>query len=278
MTDFDAYLKNSPFAKELSAALNSAKEAGSILRNHFGNAIKSDNKLVDGQTLGLVTQADLESEQSIVKTLSAAFPSDTILGEESGLNCETQTDRIWVVDPLDGTNNFACGVPHFAISIALWENARPKLGVIHNPMTDDLFVCSAGEGAWHNTQRVSVNKNNELNQCLVGTGFYYDRGEMMQATLRSIEMIFQQNVLGIRRFGAAALDLAWVGTGRYGAFFEFQLAPWDFAAGMLLVQEAGGQVTTCSNLPLDLVKSSVLASNGYLHPQLHEIVSRFWNR
>src|SRR5690606_5223379 len=177
-----------------------------------------------------------------------------------------------IVDPLDGTNNFAHRIPHFAVSIAYYHNGSPVCGVVYNPLRDDWFTAVRGEGAWYNGQPARVSDERRLDQALVGVGFYYDRGAMMEATLAAIRDLFRCQIHGIRRFGTASLDLCQVGMGMFGAYFEFQLSPWDFAAGRLFVEQAGGRVTTCLGDALPLQKTTLLASNRLLHDAVLRVI------
>ena len=179
-----------------------------------------------------------------------------------------------MIDPLDGTNNFANGIPHFAVCAAYYRSGVAHCGVILDPMRGDLFTVEQGQGAYWNQERVHVCQSDQLNQTMLAVGFYYDRGPMMQATLKAIEELFQQNIHGIRRFGTAALDLVQVGLGRFGGVFEYELSPWDFAAARLFVEEAGGKITTCQGQRLPLEKTSVLATNGLLHDLMLPIVKK----
>ncbi|HAV30619.1 MAG TPA: inositol monophosphatase [Planctomycetaceae bacterium] len=252
---------------EFDVAVSAAREAGDILLSYFRASVNVREKGI----ADLVTDADVAAERCIAARISAAYPGHAILGEEEQAG-DTDAEYLWVVDPLDGTTNFAHGLPHFAVSIALLHRGQPQLGVVWNPARGDLYTAQLGAGAYHNGRRLQVNSEATMDQSLIGTGFYYDRGAMMEATLGAIGDCFRQNIHGIRRFGTAALDLAHVADGLYGAFFEFQLSPWDFAAGQLLVTEAGGRVTDCSGNPLPLRKSTILASNGLLHDQMLSIV------
>lgn len=252
---------------EFDVAVSAAREAGDILLSYFRASVNVREKGI----ADLVTDADVAAERCIAARISAAYPGHAILGEEEQAG-DTDAEYLWVVDPLDGTTNFAHGLPHFAVSIALLHRGQPQLGVVWNPARGDLYTAQLGAGAYHNGRRLHVNSEATMDQSLIGTGFYYDRGAMMEATLGAIGDCFRQNIHGIRRFGTAALDLAHVADGLYGAFFEFQLSPWDFAAGQLLVTEAGGRVTDCSGNPLPLRKSTILASNGLLHDQMLSIV------
>ena len=253
---------------EFQTAVAAAREAGQILLRYFG--IKMDARMKS--FANLVTDVDVAAERCIAAMISEVFPDHAIWGEEEQAG-DRNAEYLWVVDPLDGTTNYTHKIPHFAVSIALLHHGQPKMGIVWNPVREDLYAARLGGGAYHNGRRLHVNSEATLDQSLIGTGFYYDRGAMMEATLGAIGDCFRQNIHGIRRFGAASLDLAHVADGLYGAFFEYQLAPWDYAAGQLLVTEAGGRVTDCSGNPLAMRESTILASNGLLHDQMLSIVS-----
>ena len=252
---------------KLQTARRAAEAGGRVIARAFGQGVEVRSKAVSD----LVTDADLESERTIAEVIREDFPGHAVLGEETYRD-DASADDLWVVDPLDGTTNFAHGIPHFAVSIGYYRKGEPVAGVIFNPITEDWYWAIRGEGAFANGQRVNVSSAASLNQVLVGVGFYYDRGQMMEATLAAIRDLFRQDIHGIRRFGTASLDLVQVGTGRYGAFFEYELSPWDFGAGRLFVEEAGGRVTTCAGESLPLAKTSILASNGLLHEAVLKIV------
>ncbi len=252
---------------ELEVAREAARIGGDIIaqKYHVGSAIR------DKGVGNLVSDADLESEQAIVAFLNRECPGHAILAEEEHAD-QAVAEHLWIVDPLDGTNNFAHGIPHFAVSIAYYRHGEPVCGVIWNPIRDDWYEAVRGGGARHNGAEASVAGHQRLHETLIGVGFYYDRGAMMEATLRCLADLFRENIHGIRRFGTASLDLCHVGVGYYGGFFEYELSPWDFAAGALFVEEAGGRVTTTSGAPLPLAKSTLLASNGHLHDAILPIV------
>lgn len=254
---------------ELEVARRAAQVGGDVLSRYLHEGVEMREK----KTCDLVSDADVESERAIVEVIRESFPDHAILGEETYKD-DASAPKLWIIDPLDGTTNFAHNIPHFAVSIAYYEDGEPVCGVIHNPARGDWFHAVRGEGAFAGDQRVRVADHGELNESLVGVGFYYDRGAMMQATLGAIADLFGQQIHGIRRFGTASLDLVQVGCGMFGAFFEYELSPWDFAAGRLFVEEAGGRVTTCAGGPLPIEKSTVLASNGRLHDSVLEIVKR----
>ncbi len=255
---------------ELRTAGEAARVGGAVLAKYFQTGVIAEHKN-DKETYNLVSVADVEAEQAIVDVIRREFPDHAVLGEESHHD-DVKSEHLWVVDPLDGTTNFIHGIPHYAVSIAYYHQGQPKCGVVFNPSRDDWYEVTAGGGAFHNGKPVSVCRSETLDKVLVGVGFYYDRGEMMEATLAAVRDLFYAQIHGIRRFGTAALDLAQVGCGLFGAYFEYQLSPWDFAAGVLFVEEAGGRVTTSRGQPLPLRKTDLLASNGLLHDQVQRIV------
>ena len=259
---------------ELQVAEDAAKVAGKILCQHFHQKTKGTIKQdADGEQ-GLVTIADLESERAIVRAIAEKFPSHSILAEEEH-NELVSAEHLWVIDPLDGTNNFAHGISQFAVSIAYYQNGKPYCGVIHDPIHQNLYVAIAGQGSWHNGTAAKVSEHRSLNETMISTGFYYDRGKLMENTLAALNDFFRKQVLGVRRFGAATLDLVSVGLGHFGGHFEFTLSPWDYAAARLFVEEAGGRVTDCYGKPIGLKKCSVLASNSRLHDSMLKIVEQY---
>jgi myo-inositol-1(or 4)-monophosphatase len=258
---------------EAKVALEAARAAAEVIRRAFLQDVTVRAKESGGATYNLVSDTDLEAERVIAEVIGRAFPGDAVLGEESH-HGDAAARRLWVVDPLDGTNNFAHGIPHFAVSLAFYEEGQPVCGVIYNPIREDLYTAERGGGAFHNGKQVHVSPAERLDQALIGVGFYYDRGAMMEATLLAIRDLFRRNIHGIRRFGTASLDLCHVGCGLYGAFFEYTLSPWDFAAGALFVTEAGGRVTTARGESLRLEKTSLLASNGLIHEAALEVIRR----
>lgn len=253
---------------ELLVAVDAARQAGEIVANYFRTGVVMRHK----RPHDLVSDADVEAEQAIVAAIRRVYPRHEVLGEE-GHQGDVTADDLWIIDPLDGTNNFAHQVPHFAVSIAYYRRGQPVCGVVMNPLRDEWYTAVRGCGAWLNGKPVRVSEERGLNEVLVGVGFYYDRGAMMEATLSAIRELFRQQIHGIRRFGAASLDLCAVGQGLFGAFFEYRLSAWDFAAGRLFVEEAGGRVTTGHGDALPLAVTSVLASNGHLHDAMLQIVA-----
>jgi myo-inositol-1(or 4)-monophosphatase len=259
----------------LETATTAARIGGEILMRYFRDGVEIRNKsAAGGKTYDLVSDADIESEQAVAGLLRDAYPGHELLGEEALSSGSTDAEHLWVIDPLDGTNNFAHQLPHFAVSIAYYHRGQAVVGVVLNPARDELFTAVRGAGAFRDGQPVRVSDAATLAKTLIGCGFYYDRGAMMRSTLAAIEQFFGQDIHGIRRFGTAALDLCQVGCGQFGGFFEYQLSPWDFAAGRLFVEQAGGEITDARGGPLNLETTSVLASNGKLHQQMLQITSR----
>ncbi len=257
---------------ELAVAITAAQRAGRVIVDYFHQGVEMRSK----GTSDLVSNADLEAEQVIAETIRTTFPSHAIMAEET-IQESADSEHLWIFDPLDGTNNFAHRIPHFAVSIGYVRSGVAQGGVIVNPMTGDWHVTWKGKGAWHDGQRCFVNKQNRLDQTMIAVGFYYDRGLMMEATLRAIGDFFRRNIHGVRRMGTASLDLAMLGRGLFGLYFEYQLSPWDHAAGALFVEEAGGKLSDCQggSLPFDR-KSSLLATNGMLHDASLLIVQNQW--
>lgn len=249
-------------------AVRAAQAGGNVLANAFGGNIRIDAKA----PADFVSEADLASERAVVDVVRSAFPDHQIIAEESHRG-QADAEHVWVIDPLDGTTNFVHGIPHSAVSVAYYQFGEPRVGVVYNPMRNDLFRAVKGQGAFANGRQVSVCPTESLADVLIGVGFYYDRGVMMEATLAAVGDLFRQQIHGVRRFGTAALDLCLVGCGSVGAFFEYQLSPWDFAAGRLFVEEAGGVVTTCGGGDLPLASSSVLAAAPGLYDEVLSIVS-----
>lgn len=263
---------NDPLVEVAVAAANAG---GQVTSKYFANlaSLEVADKTRQEESQGLVTNADLEAEKAIAAVILAAFPDHQILGEEEQQG-SVDAEHLWVVDPLDGTNNFAHGIPHYAVSIGYYRDGKAQCGAILQPETGDLFTTARGAGAFKNGKRVEVNRQTELNQAMLAVGFYYDRGRMMRSTLAAMDEFFGHDIHGFRRMGTAALDLVGVGLGQFGGYFEFTLSPWDFAAAALFVEEAGGKVTTCQGEELPLAKTSILATNKSLHPSMLEILQR----
>jgi myo-inositol-1(or 4)-monophosphatase len=250
-------------------AIATAREAGAILRAKLGQVAVEFKGLVD-----LVTEADRASETLIGGRLAAAFPDHRILGEEGiarAAGSAGDGGLTWVVDPLDGTTNFSHGYPHFAISIALALNEVVVLGVVYDPMRDELFVAERGRGATLNDRAIRVSAVDTLIRALLATGFSYDLGD--RPAQPEIWNDFQGQTQGIRRDGAAALNLCYVAAGRLDGFWEQPLQPWDMAAGALIVEEAGGVVSGYAGGGFDPFGRGITAGNPAIHPLLVETVA-----
>jgi myo-inositol-1(or 4)-monophosphatase len=267
-------------SRELQVAEEAARVGGAIASRFFREefAVYTKSSAAGKVEYNLVSEADLEAETAIVAVIRKAFPDHAVLGEElhggDGVSESVlKSQHLWIVDPIDGTNNFVHRIPHFGVSVAYYHDGQPACGVMGNPSHDDWFIAARGQGAFHNGQRAQVTDNSRLEEALIGFGYYYDRGAMMEATLAAVGDLLRRNIHGVRRMGAATLDLAYVGLGCFGAFFEYELAPWDFAVGRLFVEEAGGKVTTGRGESVPLAKTSILASNGLLHEAVLELIA-----
>jgi myo-inositol-1(or 4)-monophosphatase len=247
-----------------------AREAGALLMTYFQQNVKVEYK----GDADLVTIADRKSEALIRERIRKYWPTHDVLGEEQGL-VDTGSDYRWYVDPLDGTTNFAHGFPVFCVSMALEYKGRRIAGVIYDPTRDELFTAEQGSGASLNQQRVSVSKISNLAECLVGTGFPSHKRH------KNPNIFFYHQITlrthGVRRAGSAALDLCNVACGRFDGFWEFNLNPWDTAAGVLIVEEAGGRITDFSGGPFQLNSRETLASNGLVHSALLSEFERIFN-
>lgn len=249
----------------LSIATQIAHQAGGILKSYWGNLRSIQEKDFPGD---LVTEADKQSEQLIVNTLQKKFPSHQILAEESGLFAK-ESDFTWVVDPLDGTTNYAHQYPMVAISIALLHKNTPIIGIVYNPLTEEFFSAVQGLGASLNQIPIHVSSCTTLKDSLLATGFAYDRRDTTDNNYAEFCRL-SHLTQGIRRAGAASLDLAYVACGRLDGYWERGLKAWDMAAGSLLVQEAGGRASSYDLAPIDWSSGRILASNGLLHEQMSQ--------
>jgi len=238
-----------------------AREAGACLREHFGREADVRKK---GE-LDLVTQADEAAEALVVAGIAAAFPHDSILAEE-GSRRDGDSGWRWIIDPLDGTTNFAHRFPHFSVSIALERDGRVTDGIVYDPIKEEWFEAHAGEGATRNGEPIRVAARDDLGEALAVTGFSYDRRQRLPQLLNRVARMLS-HCQGFRRLGSAALDLAYIACGRYDVFLEDGLNAWDIAAGQLLVAEAGGAVCLLDGSPLDLRRGQILATNPALRDQ-----------
>ncbi len=218
-----------------------------------------------------VSASDINSEKTLCYELSKARPNYGFLLEESGVIPGEDTEHTWIIDPLDGTTNFLHGVPHFAISIGLKKKNEIVAGVIYDPIKDEMFVAEKGRGAFMNDRRLRVSGRKEFPNCLLGTGVTMANPQYHRAFLNSIEKVLPVSA-GLRRMGAASLDLAYVAAGRLDGYWEYTLKPWDVAAGIVLVREAGGVITQIDGKPKEADEGTVLAGNPFVQEQLLKIL------
>ncbi|MER2599091.1 MAG: inositol monophosphatase family protein [Caldilineales bacterium] len=248
----------------LEVAIGLVRQAGALLREgHRSGAGQTDNK---SSSVDLVTAYDLASEQLISAGLRAQFPDHAIHGEENGGELPAH-GPIWVIDPLDGTTNFAHGFPVFSVTVALLLDRTPVLGVIYDPLRDELLWAEQGRGAWCDGRRMQVAEADTLSQCLLATGFPYDRAATADNNLAEFSY-FMPKTRGVRRAGSAALDIGWVAAGRLNGYWERGVQVWDVAAGVLMVREAGGVVTTYQGDPWQPGDRFIVAASRSLHPIL----------
>jgi myo-inositol-1(or 4)-monophosphatase len=248
----------------LDIATEAALVAGAILQSYWGNLELIREK---GRPGDLVTEADAGAEAAVLNVIQRHFPDHKILAEESGAQGNPESPFLWAIDPLDGTTNFAHQYPFSATSIALLKDGVPQVGVIFDPFHQELFRAAKGLGATRNRQPIRVSKTQALADSLLVTGFAYDRRET--ADNNYAEFCYLTHLTqGVRRGGSAALDLAYVACGRLDGYWERGLSPWDIAAGVVLLEEAGGQVTAYNQSPFDLASGRILATNGQIHQAL----------
>lgn len=257
----------------LSFAIEAARDAGNALLRRFEGEFEVATK---SSAIDLVTTADREAEALIVDRIRASFPDHAILAEEGGAivggGLAGEDGVHWIIDPLDGTTNFAHGIPHFCVSIGVWEDGAPAVGVVHDPMRGETFFARRGEGTVLETprgphRRLEVAAGERLDEALIATGFAYRRRSGGPDNLAEFCRMVPQ-IRGIRRAGSAALDLAYVAAGRLGGYWEHSLSPWDTAAGALLITEAGGVLSRIDGGPWTPWEASVVAAGPALHPRL----------
>jgi len=253
--------------KPQQLAIEAARAAGRILRDR---PLGSRNVRSKGPGVDLVTQYDEACEEAIRAVLERGMPGVAVLGEEGGGGAEDAVR--WVVDPLDGTNNFVHGIPWYGVSIALEVSGRIDVGVVFDPIRDAAYAATRGEGAWCDGQRLMVSAETSLSEAMVATGFPTDRRERAKRYTQVLERVLPR-VRGLRRMGSAALDLAMVAAGQMDAFWEEDLARWDVAAGVLLVEEAGGCISQVGGGPIDLGAPAPVAGNPALHDELAALLN-----
>lgn len=260
-----------PLHPMLNIAIKAARAAGAII-----NRASLDLDLLKVATKSpndFVTEVDRAAELAVIETLLAAYPGHGILAEESGREHGARdSEYVWIIDPLDGTTNFIHGFPVYAVSIALAYRGKVEQGVVYDPSRNDLFYASKGRGAYLNERRLRVSRRTRLAESLIGTGFPFRRGDNFKRYLRMFEAVSQQ-CAGLRRPGAAALDLCYVAAGWYDGFFETGLSPWDVAAGSLLVTEAGGLIGNFTGESDFLFQREIVAGNPKVYGQLVRLLA-----
>ncbi|UFS69627.1 inositol monophosphatase [Geomonas sp. RF6] len=252
----------------LEAAVGAAREAGKLQKE----LLWSDFSISHKGEVDLVTEVDRRCEEMVVARLREATPDFGFLAEENQYQ-DGSTSHRWVIDPVDGTTNYAHGFPWFCVSIALEVEGSPVLGVIYHVMMDELFTAIRGKGAYLNGKKMQVSQHEPLKGCLLATGFPYDRTWDNENNFNHF-CAFHMETRGVRRAGAAALDLAYVAAGRLDGFWECKLKPWDVAAGVLLVAEAGGVVTNYAGEAYSIYDHRVVASNGRIHKDMIGVLAR----
>jgi myo-inositol-1(or 4)-monophosphatase len=251
------------------AAVKAAYKGSEVLVKKFGHIQQVRKK----GAIDLVTEADTESEAVIIKTLREVYPDHSFLAEESGHSADAGSNRCqWIVDPLDGTTNFAHQLPLFCISIALAVEEKLRVGVVLNPIAGELFSAVKGQGAELNGYPIRASRITKLSESLLVTGFPYDVASRMDEIIRRFDGCIRA-AQGVRRLGSAALDLCYVACGRFEAFWEQNLKPWDTAAGVLIATEAGATVTDFNHQPFDINGNEILASNTHLHRQMVAVLA-----
>jgi myo-inositol-1(or 4)-monophosphatase len=255
----------------LNVMIAAARKAARALKRDFGEVEKLQVSMKG--PANFVTAADRRAEETLFQELSRARPGYGFLGEEGGRREGADKTHTWIVDPLDGTTNFLHGIPQFAISIALEREDAIVAGLVYNPATEELFLAEKGKGAFLNDQRIRVAARKRLVDSVIACGLpHHGRGDIALAHRET--MAVQEQVAGLRRFGAAALDLAWVAAGRLDAYWERNLQSWDMAAGLILVREAGGFVSDCDGREDMMVNGDIVAGNEAIHKDLLRLLKQ----
>ncbi len=257
----------------LNIAVKAARAAGAIINR--ASLDLDVLKVAAKSTNDFVTEVDRAAEQAIIDTLLGAYPGHAILAEESGRERGARdSDYLWIIDPLDGTTNFIHGFPVYAVSIALAHRGKVEQAVVYDPARNDLFVASKGRGAFLNDRRLRVSKRTRIQDALIGTGFPFRKGDNFKRYVKMFEEVMQ-HCAGLRRPGAAALDLCYVAAGWYDGFFETGLSPWDIAAGSLMVTEAGGLIGNFTGEADFLYQREVVAGNPKVYGQLVQLLAPY---
>ena len=244
-----------------------ASEASKKIKTFLSEGFKIDMK----GPANLVTEADIAAEKIIVESIRETFPHHSFLGEESE-KADLDSENLWVIDPIDGTTNFTHGVPVVGISIAFSHKGELLTGCVLNPFTGDLYSAVKGLGATLNENKISVSKAQNITESLIATGFFYGQDDRLADSLQIAKSLIDRKCHGIRRMGAASIDLCYVACGLFDGYYELKLHPWDFAAGTLIVREAGGKVVNVSGENLKLTDEQLIATNGIIESELLDVV------
>jgi len=255
--------------KMLNFAIQTAKGAGAILMEHFGNISSYEHK---STPIDLLTIADTQSEAFIVNKIKTTFPDHHIIAEESTV-VENNSDYRWVIDPLDGTTNFVHSLPIFAVSIGLQYKGETILGAVYNPAADKCFWAEKNGGAFLNGKTIHISSTTTLSISLLVTGFPYTHDDSWLKGFDIFKELYGKTQ-GVRRLGAASLDFCFVAMGRFEGFWEFGLEPWDVCAGGLIVKEAGGKVSDWDGSPMPFSGNRVLATNGHIHGEMMDVLRK----
>lgn len=254
----------------LERILYIAREAGNIIREGFGKNFSVEFKTNESN---LVTEIDQKSEKLIKEFIAKEFPTHSILAEESG-STKGKSEYLWVIDPLDGTTNFAHGLPIFSVSIGVQKNGETIYGAVYDVMRDAMYSAEMGSGAYCDSQKISISKNDNLKRSVLVTGFPYDIADNPNNAIERFGA-FLRNSRAVRRLGSAAIDLCYVASGVFDGYWEVSLHPWDMCAGQLLVEEAGGVVTNFQNEKMNIYSKQILATNGFVHNKMIEILNKY---
>ncbi|MBF0360777.1 MAG: inositol monophosphatase [Oligoflexia bacterium] len=256
-----------------------AKSTSKILLKYFRSQMQVKNKIKDKKNYGVVTKADILAEKYIIKEILKKYPQSEFIAEESvdpskaweGKKVLSRDNLLWVIDPLDGTTNFASGIGWFSISIGVLYKGKIISGVIYHPVLDEMFSAYEGNGSYLNYKKIHVSKNEKMKDAVLATGFYYMRSKKLHREIVRFEKV-SNKVRDVRRFGSAALDIAYTSCGRYDGFFEFGLAPWDVAAGIIIAEEAGATISNYQNKKTNIYEKNIVISNGKIHNNLVKIL------
>ncbi len=246
---------------------NTILAAGNILLKSRKKNLKIEKK----ENAGYVTEADLECEKFIIESISNEFPGHSVLAEEGGEQLG-HGEYKWIIDPLDGTTNFVHGLPCFCVSIACEYKDEIIIGAIYNPVTNELFFAEKGKGAYLNDEQITVSKKERVSDSLLATGFYYHKGEKLDTAIDKFRKL-KQGSMAVRRMGSAAIDLAYTACGIFDGYWEKGISPWDVAAGLLIVKEAGGRVSNYTGRDSSVYDREILASNGLIHQEMVDLLN-----